>query len=304
MNVKKILAAFAAILLLALPCLSVAETVVTSFYPIWLFALNLTDGIEEIDVQNLAAPDTGCLHDYQLQTGDMKTLADADLFLVNGAGMESYLDIVFRAFPDLPVIEASENIPLLAEGDALEIGEGEHAEDGEAEVNAHIWLDASNAVQMVRSLSDGLEKQFPHYAETIAANREAYIARLEQLHKQLQAGLADTGRKDIVTFHEAFPYFAEAYNLHVAAVVNREPGETLTPAQMAELIVMVQKLGNPPLFVEPQYEDLSARTLAQETGAPVYTLDPVVTGPEADVPLDYYETKMLENMAVLQEALR
>ena len=72
---------------------------------------------------------------------------------------------------------------------------------------------------------------------------------------------------------------------------------------MAELIEAVRALGNPPLFVEPQYEDLSARILAAETGAPVYTLDPVVTGPEENPPTDYYEQVMLENMRVLQEAL-
>ena len=106
-----------------------------------------------------------------------------------------------------------------------------------------------------------------------------------------------------MTFHEAFPYFAEAYNLQVVAVVNREPGETLTPAQLAQLTEVIRELGNPPLFVEPQYEDLSARALAAETGAPVFTLDPVVTGPENNVPLDYYETVMRRNMETLREAL-
>ena len=76
-------------------------------------------------------------------------------------------------------------------------------------------------------------------------------------------------------------------------------GETLTPSQMAALAVAIEELGKPPLFVEPQYEDLSARTISAETGAPVYTLDPAVTGPESDVPLDYYETVMLRNMETL-----
>ena len=62
-------------------------------------------------------------------------------------------------------------------------------------------------------------------------------------------------------------------------------------------------IGNPPLFVEPQYTDLSAETLSRETGSSVWSLDPVVTGPETDVPLDYYEMVMLQNMKVLVEAL-
>ena len=99
--------------LLALPAASLAETVVTSFYPIYLFALNLTDGLDGVEVHNLAAPGTGCLHDYQLQTGDMKKLAQADVFLINGAGMESFLPGVTDAFPSLPVVNASEGIDLL-----------------------------------------------------------------------------------------------------------------------------------------------------------------------------------------------
>ena len=72
---------------------------------------------------------------------------------------------------------------------------------------------------------------------------------------------------------------------------------------MAQLVSEIRRLGNPPLFVEPQYTDLSAQTLSRETGSQVYSLDPVVTGPSENVPLDYYETVMLQNMATLAEAL-
>jgi len=296
---RKTLERAAALLLviLCIPCLAGAETIVTSFYPIWLFTMNLTEGLEGLEVRNLTAPDTGCLHDYQLQMADMKVLEGADVFLVNGAGMESFLPRLEAAFPDLPVVSASEGIDLLQDGDALQIGEAE------TEVNAHLWLDVSRAIRMCENLAVGLEAAFPARAEAIRANLEAYRARLEQLDQDLREGLSGLPRSEIITFHEAFPYFASAYGLKVVAVVNKEPGETVSAAQMAELVSVIRELGNPPLFVEPQYEDLSARTLAEETGAPVYTLDPVVTGPETDVPLDYYESVMRENMTTLQAAL-
>ena len=295
--IRKFLILLLAVLLL--PVFSSGETVVTSFYPVWLIALNLTNGIPELEVRNLAAPETGCLHDYQLRTGDMKVLAEADLFLVNGAGMESYLDQVASVFPDLEIAEASEGIPLLSSSGALEIGEAEE----EGEPNAHIWLSASNAAAMAENLARALSGRFPAYRDALAANLKDYTARLEALDAELKEGLSSLPDNGIITFHEAFPYFAEAYGLRVLAVVNREPGETLTPSQMADLAVAIEELGKPPLFVEPQYEDLSARTLSAETGAEVYTLDPVVTGPEDNVPLDYYETVMRKNMRTLQEAL-
>lgn len=286
--------------LLVLPGLALCETVVTSFYPIWIMALNLTDGLEDhVTVRNLAAPTVGCLHDYQLQPADMKALTAADAFLVNGAGMEAFLPEITRALPDLPVIEASEGIELLESGDAVEILEAEEEEGA----NSHIWLDPLRAIRMTENLAAGLCGVLPDDADTITANLDAYRSRLQALDGQLKEGLSSLPNRDIVTFHEAFPYFASAYGLNVVAVVNKEPGEVLTPSQLGELVREIRALGNPPLFVEPQYTDLSARTLSAETGAPVYSLDPVVTGPEDNVPLDYYETVMLQNMNTLVEAL-
>lgn len=286
--------------LLVLPGLALCETVVTSFYPIWIMALNLTDGLEDhVTVRNLAAPTVGCLHDYQLQPADMKALTAADAFLVNGAGMEAFLPEITHALPDLPVIEASEGIELLESGDAVEILEAEEEEGA----NSHIWLDPLRAIRMAENLAAGLCGVLPDDADTITANLDAYRSRLQALDGQLKEGLGSLPNRDIVTFHEAFPYFASAYGLNVVAVVNKEPGEVLTPSQLGELVREIRALGNPPLFVEPQYTDLSARTLSAETGAPVYSLDPVVTGPEDNVPLDYYETVMLQNMNTLVEAL-
>mgnify|MGYP003313566260 CR=1 FL=1 len=290
------------------------KTFVTSFYPMYIFAQNIAADVPGVKIVNLAGESTGCLHDYQLQTGDMKELAKADAFLINGAGMESYLSGVMEAFPELPVVDASVNVPLLEsclehdhdhgheeeEEEEEEAGEDEHHH----EVNAHIWLDAENAVIMVRNLADGLIARFPQHEAAICANRDAYIARLLALDAELTEGLANLPRQDIVTFHEAFPYFAGAYGLNVAAVVNRDPEDALSPRTLASLCLTVRELGNPPLFIEPQYEDAAAQTVSRETGAPVFVLDPIVTGPAGEIPLTWYEDVMRQNLAILLTALQ
>ena len=274
------------LVLVLFPCLALSETVVTSFYPVWIMTLNLTRGLEDhVTVRNLAAPSVGCLHDYQLQTSDMKVLSGADAFVVNGAGMEAFLPEIARALPHLPVIEASEGIDLLENGDAVEILEAE-----EEEVNSHLWLDPVRAVRMAENIAAGLVRLMPEEESVISANLQDYRSRLETLDQQLREGLEELK-------------LAAAYGLHVVAVVNREPGEVLTPAQMSVLVREIIRLGNPPLFVEPQYTDLSAQTLSRETGSSVWSLDPMVTGPEENVPFDYYETVMLRNMDTLIEAL-
>lgn len=288
-------------LLLAVPALAAGEKAVASVYPVYVFALNLLEGIEGAEIRLLAGTAAGCLHDYQLQTADMRALADADIFLVNGAGMEVFLPMVENALPQLPVADASAGVELL-------YGEGhthshDHADDHDhtGEVpNAHIWLDVANAKQMVRNLCDGLVAVWPQHQAALEENRDAYLSRLDALEAEVQRRLQPLAGQSVVTFHEAFPYFAKAYGLHVAAVVTTEADESLSPAALGRLVRTVKELGNPPLFVEPQYSDLSVRTVAAETGAPVYVLDPAVTGPEGAA--DYYETVMLQNVDVLQQA--
>ena len=101
-------------------------------------------------------------------------------------------------------------------------------------------------------------------------------------------------------FHEAFPYFARAYGLEVTAVVALEPDEPISPRMLKQVIQQVKDAGNPPLFSEPQYENTVLRPIAQETGAKVYELDPLVTG---DGSLTAYEDTMRRNLATLTEAL-
>jgi zinc transport system substrate-binding protein len=174
---------------------------------------------------------------------------------------------------------------------------------GETEHNPHIWLDAGNAVIMVENLAEGLMTAMPRHAEAIAANRDAYCARLTALDGELTETLAPVRGGAVITFHEAFPYFAEAYGLEVAAVIAKEPGDALSPRELAELIATVRELGCPPLFTEPQYADIAARTVAEETGAAVRQLDPCVTGPGDGAPLTYYEEVMRRNAETLLEAL-
>ena len=84
-----------------------------------------------------------------------------------------------------------------------------------------------------------------------------------------------------------------------------EPGHPQADEQgfRRDVLKLVRDLGVPPLFVEPQYEDMAAQTLARETGAKLFTLDPAVTGPEENVPLTYYEDVMRANVQVLKDAL-
>lgn len=260
--------------------------VVTSFYPVYVTTLNVTKGIEGIEVSNLTSPHIGCLHDYQLTAGDVRTLSEADLLLVNGAGMEPFLDKLRRNSPRLPVVEASNGVPLMGG-------------------NAHVWVSFEGARRQVDNIAAALAEAAPEHADALRANAESYKASLAALEAKMHAGLAPHAGARVMTFHEAFPYFARDFGLELVGVVEREPGTAPSARELAETMELVRQRGVKALFTEPQYSDRSAQVIARETGVKVYQLDPVVTGPSGpEEARGAWLAAMEKNLAVLQEALR
>lgn len=273
------------------------KTFVTSFYPMYVFTLNVTRDIPGVTVVNMADQSAGCLHDYQLQTRDMVVLEKADALVINGGGMEQFMDKVIAQRPDLPVINASKGIDMLCAGE--EHGHEGHDHDHEV-FNAHVWLDAKLAIEQVRRIADGLAQADSARAQAYQQNAQAYVARLEQLDAEIKAQLAPIAGSRIVTFHEAFDYFARAYQLEVAGVIAGDSGEEPATREIAAMCDLVKETGVKALFTEPQYPSHAAQTIARETGAAVYTLDPIVSG---DGSMESYENVMRANALVLMEAL-
>ena len=273
------------------------KTIVTSFYPMYVFTQNVARDVPGVRVVNMASESVGCLHDYQLQTRDMVTLEGADALVINGGGMEQFMDKVIAQRPDLAVIDAGEGIDMLCSEDEHDHEDGEH--DHEL-YNAHVWLDPALAIRQVQNIADGLAAVDSENAEAYQQNAAAYIARIEALHAELSAQLAPLAGSAIVTFHEAFTYFADAYGLVVAGVIASDAGEEPSTRQIVQTCDLVKAMQVKALFVEPQYPTKSAETIARETGALVYTLDPVVSG---DGSPESYENAMRENARVLTEAL-
>ena len=266
---------------------SAAETtrVVTSFYPVYIATLNVTAGVPGVEVHNLTSPHIGCLHDYQLTAGDVRKLADADLLLANGAGMETFLGKVQEQAPSLRVVEVSDGIPLM---------------DG----NAHVWVSFEGARQQVDNITTALIEAAPGQADAFRANAEKYKSALAALDEKMRTALAPYAGTPIVTFHEAFPYFARDFNLDLVGVIARESGAEPSARELADTIELVRTRRVKALFAEPQFPDKSVQVIARETGLKVYELDPVVTGPsEPSEARDAYLRAMGKNLAVLQEAL-
>lgn len=267
-----------------------AFTVVTSFYPMYIATINITKDISGVKVINMTKPQTGCLHDYQLVPEDMQKLEKANAFVVNGAGMEVFLDKAVKQQPKLKIVDASKNIPLL--------------KDENGEENPHVWVSVSNAIIQVNNIAEQLAALDPVNAEKYKNNAGVYTKKLEALRTDMHSSLDNVKTKDIITFHEAFPYFAKEFNLNIVDVIEREPGTEPSPKELEETIDKVKELKVKALFAEPQYPAKAAEVIAKETGAKVYTLDPAVTGESKADAYDDYINTMKKNLDVLKEALQ
>lgn len=189
----------------------------------------------------------------------------------------------------MTVIDASKDISLLEEN---------------GQPNPHVWLDVDNAIKQVENISQQLCDADPNHAEAYKANTAVYIGKLKELQADMNNELKDISHRDIVTFHEAFPYFAQEFNLNIIKVIEREPGSEPSPQELEDIIKDVNKLPAKVLFTEPQYSPTAAETIARETGAHIYALDPVVTGEANEQALDAYINTMKQNVLTLKEALK
>ena len=152
-------------------------------------------------------------------------------------------------------------------------------------------------------LDAGLAAADPAHADEYAANCAAYTAKLRELKEETAAALAPCAGKSIVTFHEAFDYYAAEFGLTVAAVVQHEEGSAPSAREIADTIQIIRDKDVRALFAEPQYTDESIDLIARETGLPVYLLDPVVSGEADPDDTDAYLRIMRQNLATLLEAL-
>ena len=119
-------------------------TVVTSFYPMYIATLNIVDGVDGVRLENLSEPQTGCLHDFQLTPEDMKLLSTADVFVINGGGIESFMSDVAKAYPKLDVVEACEDVALLSDDEADTESDGDHDHDHDHDHDADTESDSDH----------------------------------------------------------------------------------------------------------------------------------------------------------------
>ena len=283
--------------------------IVTSIAPLTCWAMNVAG--DRADVASLLPPNVGP-HDFQFRPRDIRRVERANVVFLNGLGLESWFSRVFqnRKLP-VRVVEAAAGLStnqLVYGVPELEIvgRDGDHDHDhghdhGAGAPNPHLWLDPLLACHAVSNLVAALGELDPPNAAYFADRGQAYVTRLRALDEELRRAIGTLKSRDIVTFHDAFPYFCRRYDLHLVGVIEEVPGTSPSPRYLSELSAAIRRAKVTALFVEPQFEVKLARQLAKDLSIGVATLDTLETGrltPEA------YEEGMRANLRVLQTALR
>ena len=251
-------------------------------------------GDDRVRVESLV-PKGGEVHTFDPTPSDIRRVTDARLVVRNGLGLDDWLgDVVGDTGTEAPVIALGDDLP----GVTLLAGE----EPGEA-ANPHLWMNVAYASAYAARIEEALEAIDPDGAETYRANLAAYQERLATLDEDAKAKLDSIpeANRTVVSFHDAFPYFAAAYGLTIDGTVVDAPGQDPSAGQVAELVARLREGGVKAIFAEAQFNPDIVDTIAAETGATV--VSDLYTDSVGDPPQDTYEGLMRWNVDRVVSAL-
>jgi zinc transport system substrate-binding protein len=283
--------------------------VLTSFAPLYSLAANVVG--PDADLENLLPAGTDP-HEFQLSPRDAKKVSDSNLILLNGLGMESWLDRMLKGLGG-----DSKRVLLLSRGlekewipGALEsVHEADHGiYEGRSDFNfnPHLWLDPILASAMVTNIVAALASADPVHAADYQRRGADYIVRLKKLDAEYRSALEPLREKPFLTFHDAFAYLARRYGLRKVGVVQEIGGIDPSPKSMDNLYKTARRTGALVLFCDPPPSPNAplpkkARQIASDLRVKLATLDSLESGPLSP---EFYESGMRANLEALRKGLQ
>ena len=198
-------------------------------------------------------------HTFEPTPSLMMDVAKADLYVMNGAGLEFWMDKLLEANKRMVVVDSSQGIALLQES--------------EGEIDPHIWISLRNAAVQVNNICSGLIEVDLQNKDFYIKNRDAYLETLKALDVELDRTFAGKKSKIFIVHHPAWTYFARDYDLSQVPLMEneKEPG----PKYLGEVIDLARTNNITTIFVEPEYNPKAAEVMAREMNTGIVTLDPL-----------------------------
>lgn len=262
--------------------------VIASFYPLYEFTKEV--GGDKVDA--LALVPLGIEpHDWEPTIKDLQKMQQADLIVINGAGFESWVNDLDSINSDVVIVDTSKGISTLE--NKLETGH-------KTFVNPHIWLNPVMAKIQVENIAEALMEIDPSNKEYYRKNTDSYILQLDELDNKIKDELSQCKKKDFISFHNAFTYFADQYGLVQHSILeSNEPDVEPTSQNLENIIKLAKDLGINVIFTEESVDARTSQVIANEINGKVSILSPLEIG---DKNTDYIE-KMEQNLLHLKEGL-
>jgi ABC-type Zn uptake system ZnuABC Zn-binding protein ZnuA len=279
--------------------------VLAAFAPIQCFALNVAGD----DASLLCAKSNSGAHDSEVLAHQKVAVARADLFLINGLGLDdTFASKLSRSARNrsMRIIKLGDSIPAdqLREG-GCDCDDPSHHHD-HGHYDPHVWLGIPQAIKMVERIRDVLKEADAPHSAGYDSRAAAYIAKLEQLQKDGKAAFAEKKNRKLLTFHDSLRYFAKSFDVEIADSIQIAPGVEVNPQRTAKLIELCKEKDVRVIAIEPQFDaSNSAGPIARALKGQVelVTVDPLETAKPDEMNADWYERKMRENFRVLAEKL-
>jgi zinc transport system substrate-binding protein len=274
--------------------------VVAAFYPVAEAAEQV--GGDLVEVTNLTPAGTEP-HDLELTPDQVDDIEDADVVLYLGQGFQpAVADAADRRGDDQVTVDLLDGLAL--ESGASDALASEEGEGGDEALDPHFWLDPQLMADAVDEIEAALGDAAPADAEAFGAGAQRYDGELAALDQEMEAGLSDCERDEIVTSHAAFYYLATRYGLTQLPIAGLSPESEPDADRLADLADRVDEDGITTVFYEDLVSPDVAETLAREAGVETARLSPIegLTEDQVDAGDDYLSV-MRQNLAALQDAL-
>lgn len=227
-------------------------------------------GKDIVDVQ-LILPPGASPHTYEATPQTVKMIEKSLRVFAIGHGFDSWATAYINDQQQLVLVDKNLLLKDSAESDHTSVSN-----------DPHYWLDVSNAQQIAKTVAEELIQLEPSRQETIKLNLDAYLTELADLDSAIRAQLMNLSEKKLITFHEAWYYFADAYGLNIVATFEPQPGREPTPRDLADLTEIFQEYQLKVMYTEPQFSSSSIKSFLSDLQITLAQLDPIGGTPEVD----------------------
>lgn len=270
---KKISIALICILVLYIVLINIFKTkedeqnnefkILTSFYPLYVATINITDGANNISVSTMTNQSVGCIHDYTLTTEDLKNIEKSDLFIENGKSLEPFTDQIKKSYPDLKVLQAGIGAPNIIQD--------------EDEANGHIWIDIQNYKTEILNIKNELVNLNLENKDIYENNYKNYLLKIEEIEEKIQA-IEDYKDSNVICLNESLEYLLEDIGANVTMVETDHGEMALSASEIKNIIDESKQKEVKAIFIDINDDTKIADMIKAETGAKIIRLNSEMSG--------------------------